>query len=858
MALIMLLLDRMKGRSYGSKRCRRVGILFGWLMSNTFAQRAVEALSWLLRSHTTSPDSAFAVCCALRSATWTDSSVCKMSPAVSVTLTRALRSAARAHSMVAEKPAPTNLMVAILDASICCISYICSRFVDADHGAKPLWRNAFHLCSSHAVELINRLQQWRGVSHSAFIAATDELIFALSENDPSSPSPPLVGFDAVSEEIRKACVHEERADELERSSLWTHCAPFLLCDCRTPTAQSLHADVERLIAQATKESADSSCTDCDGCSNTYALSALCCLALLLDSLPAREREEMVTQAASRLRPLVATAMCGPCARAAVPLALLVAFLPAWVDPAAENATVILQPLLDLLSATDAAPSTVVSLIAGLTVKHPTVVLSDVVSLLDSPVSNQRANAVAIISKVSERCALLSVLGRKGCQRVTRSLISRMLAESSHAVVWQQSIDILCRVDLQIVLPLLLASEVAAGMSEHDLETVFGTILHGSHAAPSLIAASCIDALRAHTLPGVTQPSHEVPSNPGQIGPKREAFGADMARGEQSTSRDAGIEDIPGGQLLLRALEEWASRLDVHHWPAIIRTAGSKFFGASQDVFSLQVVKHLLARSDAAVTQALVAEAAVDRFNTLTVSGVQLDQHPYDHLRPMLLLQMLPEKGWLDQENCAVFRHACERTLMDLMNNDRCIQPVRKLAVSLLARMPSDSIAAMMLSHLSALASEPHGGSLRPLSGLSIYYFCSAAMLHPKITDMMVQNATLLFDLLAAKPGSGELERMQRGAMECLARVLSVECIDSLDVSGSALAPRILDMLRQGGVTTLHALIILRLAAHAQQARLGSVPLRDLVLPELRRLCESTDPTGNIRLLLQELEGGILG
>ena len=105
---------------------------------------------------------------------------------------------------------------------------------------------------------------------------------------------------------------------------------------------------------------------------------------------------------------------------------------------------------------------------------------------------------------------------------------------------------------------------------------------------------------------------------------------------------------------------------------------------------------------------------------------------------------------------------------------------------------------------------------------------------------------------------GELGRMQRGAMECLARVLSVECIDSLDVSGSALAPRILDMLRQGGVTTLHALIILRLAAHAQQARLGSVPLRDLVLPELRRLCESTDPTGNIRLLLQELEGGILG
>ena len=58
-------------------------------------------------------------------------------------------------------------------------------------------------------------------------------------------------------------------------------------------------------------------------------------------------------------------------------------------------------------------------------------------------------------------------------------------------------------------------------------------------------------------------------------------------------------------------------------------------------------------------------------------------------------------------------------------------------------------------------------------------------------------------------------------MECLARVLSVELSSMEEGSTTVLMRRIFDMLERGGAAMLHALLILRLAAHAQQALAGN-------------------------------------
>ena len=295
-------------------------------------------------------------------------------------------------------------------------------------------------------------------------------------------------------------------------------------------------------------------------------------------------------------------------------------------------------------------------------------------------------------------------------------------------------------------------------------------------------------------------------------------------------------------------------------------------------------------ADCAARHSVVARAAINRIASTRSAtegtgkksspAVEGGEHeaaaagePFDRLRPLLLLQLLPEDSWRSAQegeaSCEVVEAsegaraldalvpACRAALTSCIDDGLEMQPVRKLAASLLARLPPRPSAELMWSRLRRAAASPHDFGQQTESALALYYLCCAVLLHPEVAAEAAddEHAPVLIDLLLTKPasaadGGGEApDRLQRGAMDCIARLLCAPFQPPLmpPSSGRAelaraplasvrenLTRRLLLML-DAPSTTEHALAIVGLGVRMLHARGGGKlawPLVQAWLPAL--------------------------
>ena len=897
--------------------------------------------------------------------------------------------ASAAAATISARAAPTNLMVACADAAVACLAELCRRSLTPARD-EP-WTSALLGCTADAQRLVSCLRAWRP-SHGLFATAATEVSDAFASGRGAATS--------VAADIEPL---------LHAAALWLACAPVLVSDAETGGSHRLLVTCERWLLQlgassSVKGSTASAAADASTTATTAVAKAataaataatataaaaaaaplagshlaalrfvaedtgqscaplsheafeaalgreaLCGLCLQLAALSPGSRASLVRRLHERLAPALA-ARCTMWSEAALPLALLYALLLSTASDATAANTA-LQPFLDLLQATDVAGAAAVAAAATLAAAYPSQLLPDVIAKLGSPVVTQRANALAVLTRVSEAgfasgaaagANVSRLLGRSSTEALTRNLVERLpwpagkreragaagedlvpVTEPVPATAPPSWRRLLCRLDLNVTLPQLMAAAAAAqakplplppptppppltttttmqlptqlpaqhratlpsssspaeeaAASLHAVEQAMGdALIEHSQRDAATAASAAIDALRdGAASEGGPPPSLSVDGDvvsavvsPGQIGPSTGA----RERGAAATAATGGVS--PSGEVLLRAVERWAAELSADAWPRAFRVASAKFFAASQDVCSLQVLKRMLRRTASAPAwQALVVGAAVDRLRVLcptadedkdedaapsaeapadkmrdavsaatapAVGAAQLS--PYDRLRPLLLLQMLPEDGWTCAArvgecapSAAAFDAAladqlprCKRALLERFADDAELQPVRKMAIALAARLPpSCAPLAEMLARLEDLAADPRELASDARSGLAIYYLCCAVLLHPEVASTlgMPRHSAHIVAVLEAQGGEA-LDRLKMGCVDLLARLWGAE----LDIAGGGegcegcegrgVETRALELL-SAPATRPHALAVCNHAARMRHARGGA-------------------------------------
>ena len=870
--LIELLLDHGVGLGGRGQRFSRVGALLRWLLVHpAFGDPAQEALVHVFTGQ--SKRLQLAASRALHAGGFTHSpdGALTWSPADLTTLFQVLcHCACGGPECVDAKQqperCPTNLTVAAADAAIGCLAHVCVLLRAADPATGTKWAAVLRCCAGGAQRLLTRLQCWRQ-EQLAFVAAIDELQCALAlsiasdhraESTASVPSSAVgTGHDQllqVTEALADPSLADEYAQLRDVCSLWLSCAPMLLSSARACKRHDVSARMERYLEKL--------------CDEPIAApsEALCCLALMLEVAGAGVRAWALHRLAARLYPRLRP-RCTSCAEAALPLALMHMLGPA-MQHHGHSVAELLQPTLDVLQATDAAPPIVARLVAIAALDHPASALPEVCTKVLSAVSTQRANALAILVLVARERDIATLLARPVLIQLTNALILRL--SDADTRVREHATALLVRFDLHVTLPCLADAAASVVPPPSSVEEVMLSTLQAAPDASTTVAA-LIDALR-----DLNSPPHDasaVAQTPGLIGqsagaPTAEASNDDACStlGDKVTGKSS--MEAESAQRLLRVTEAWACTCHGDTWAQILRTACTKFFSASQDLCSLHVMKRLLTCDGGAAFHPVVVQASVDRLRA--VPSAQLSEEsgaavrtPYGRLRPLLLLQMLPDSSWARLASGAdtadgvatTVRYdtvnasdACVDELMQCLLNEAELQQVRKVAASLLAQLPPVRIMAQMVPYLRQLASAPAVRCQEPMCGLALYYMGCAATLHRWVAWQVASDsvAALLFDVVGASPVSGDaLGRLQRGSIDCLARAISTlvssseeprqisTALETLTARG-ALLSRILSLVDVPS-SAVHALAILTLATRMLHARGGGVLASQLfacVLPAL--------------------------
>ena len=557
----------------------------------------------------------------------------------------------------------------------------------------------------------------------------------------------------------------------------------------------------------------------------WAQSALCCLALQLAALAPRERAAAIGPLQHAMYAVVAE-QCAVCSGAALPLALLQALLPLMLRDGHQAATLV-QPLLDMLQSADAASATAVQLTAELALAYPAELLPDVLAKLDSPLPTQRANALAILSALAQRSALQPLAGRQATRDVALALLPRLGDES--LFLRMRAARLFEQLEPAFILPRLVphllaqSAPLRAAAEEAALAALRG-------AGESTAAAVLVDALR--DAPHAADAGAPVAS-PGDIGQLRPTAGAGVAVDAQELKRAERTEER-----LLRVVRRWAGELRPEQWPGALHCVCTKFFSAAQDASSMKALKRLIAVEGAAVHVHVVLEAALVRLRALPPAkpnGAEIET--FDRLRPLLLLSLLPEDGWIaaratmrastggeldalgEKEGdaavaccAAAFVNSEEEVrsrLLLALRADAELQPVRKMAASLLGRLHTPPLLPPMLAEVRQLAAAPLGhcstlpgdGAVR--ASLALFYLCCAATLHPAAADAVAaaETAEMLVSLWGVPRPPEALRRLQLGTMDCLARALATQLLrlqaaqaaSSLAAGGSGRRPLIAEV-----------------------------------------------------------------
>ena len=877
--IVELLLDDC-ARRHGSSRRKRIGLLLRWLLTHPeLSSSASAAIVACLNGEASLNRLKLAAAWTLQasSAARSTSGLPDWPPRVLVQLVRALGASSRT-------PTPTKLSAAAADATVSTFSEICHC---ATRASGEEWHSAMRQCATDARALLGSLAVWRR-GQLAFVTATEELSRAL---------------DGAAD-----------GGLVDAAHLWLHCAPLLLCEGETASAHRLRGRVGRWLERLRDPGVNDEIV-----LRNQQQQLLCGLALQIDSLSPDARSSVIAQAAPGCYPILSQ-ICRSSNQddAALPLALMITLLPTLTQNGQE-AAVVLQPLLDLIRDSDTASPAVVRLTAQLALMHPELVLPDVCAVLASPVLSQRENARAILASVSELADLGRLLGRERSERLLDTLMLQLFADENQRVV-----SLVAALDLSIVLP-RLTGILAAPLSARPLATapLEATIEEAmlvalSHSAdPAVAIGAVIDTLRdsssTHAPGGVAagggEGRNDLPSrvsHPGQIGPSSSTSCA--GNGQAESGEKAGVptaeDEKVSEAVLLRTTRRWANQLPPDAWASVLRMGCTKFFAAAQDTCSMHVLKALLGKADdtsggdgaggrggvtdadCAARHSVVARAAINRIASTRSAtegtgkksspAVEGGEHeaaaagePFDRLRPLLLLQLLPEDSWRSAQESKIIEASegasgldalvpvCRAALTSCIDDGLEIQPVRKLAASLLARLPPRPSAELMWSRLRRAAASPHDFGQQTESALALYYLCCAVLLHPEVAGEAAddEHAPVLIDLLLTKPasaadGGGEApDRLQRGAMDCIARLLCAPFQPPLmqKLSGRAklarpplasvrenLTGRILLMLDAPDTTT-HAVTIVGLGVRMLHARGGGKlawPLVQAWLPAL--------------------------
>ena len=441
--------------------------------------------------------------------------------------------------------------------------------------------------------------------------------------------------------------------------------------------------------------------------------AFCGLALQIDSLDPPARSALLARTSSRLHRVSCAALCaGACADAALPLVLLRCVLPTLMQGDGESsygkgsgkgsrgdgtgrqvdtgdgngsvgydagaagkvratlssdgdttrgvlaqpttaAIVLLQPLLDLLQATDDAPPRVQRLFAAFCLEHPSCLLPDVIAKLRAAVPSQRANAIGFLSSIADATGSLaanaggggtqqrfsSLIGtRASVEQLAATLVDGVLAAAGAAgaagrpLHMEKAAALLAQLDLCVSLPILLrvpdspppaegrsveasAPAAAAGGGEEGgvgglgvgvVEELMLLVLRA--ASPTDAVSVAIDALRdVNELPE-RQSSSPAPASPSIAHPGQIGLQAQPAVAAGSNGGGGGVAGDPpartaatatiGEERLLRMLGSWSMSLPLPAWPSVLRVACAKFFAAPTDMSSLHVLKRLLSAGSA--------------------------------------------------------------------------------------------------------------------------------------------------------------------------------------------------------------------------------------------------------------------
>ena len=238
----------------------------------------------------------------------------------------------------------------------------------------------------------------------------------------------------------------------------------MMCEPDQPPNKSAKGRVERWLSRLKAvESVDSNPESASSATTsvmTARREVLCALAIQLDSLDSvSSREAILLQSSTICYPLISNIVrSSNQVEAAMPLALLHAVIPIMSrqqqkqkqreasagsssgdapPPATEplkNETMLIQPLLDQLQATDTAAKPVISLAAKLALSHPGAVLPEAITKLSSPVTAQRSNAIALLlaaADLSEEQGggstdFRRLLGKVESDRLADSLLSQLV------------------------------------------------------------------------------------------------------------------------------------------------------------------------------------------------------------------------------------------------------------------------------------------------------------------------------------------------------------------------------------------------------------------------------------------------
>ena len=147
-----------------------------------------------------------------------------------------------------------------------------------------------------------------------------------------------------------------------------------------------------------------------------------------------------------------------------------------------------------------------------------------------------------------------------------------------------------------------------------------------------------------------------------------------------------------------------------------------------------------------------------------------------------------EQGGEETEEDAELRALLSARLSDPLE----LQPARKLAASLLGRMPHAATLPAMLDELRDAAAAPLAAARRPEASLALYYACVACSLQPGAARAAARAPGVLQAIAALacwRDRAVETRQLQAGGADLLTRLLCAEVERDAALRGEAPPPR---------------------------------------------------------------------